>query len=57
MANEKKGIKLNGISKIYIDSKTKKDFYAVNSVSLDIEPGSFVTLLGPPAAARSLHFV
>lgn len=40
MSKEKKGIKLDGISKIYIDPKTKKDFYAVNKVSLDIEPGS-----------------
>ncbi len=52
MANEKKGIKLDGISKIYIDPKTKKDFYAVNSVSLDIEPGSFVTLLGPSGCGK-----
>ena len=53
MANEKKGIKLDGISKIYIDPKTKKDFYAVNSVSLDIEPGSFVTLLGPSGCGKT----
>ena len=49
----KKGIKLDGISKIYIDPKTKKDFYAVNSVSLDIEPGSFVTLLGPSGCGKT----
>ena len=53
MANEKMGIKLNGISKIYIDPKTKKDFYAVNSVSLDIEPGSFVTLFGPSGCGKT----
>ena len=47
MSNEKKGIRLDHISKIYVDPKTKKDFYAVKDVSLDIEPGSFVTLLGP----------
>lgn len=49
----KKGIKLDGISKIYIDPKTKKDFYAVNSVSLDIEPGSFVTLFGPSGCGKT----
>ena len=53
MSKEKKGIKLDGISKIYIDPKTKKDFYAVNKVSLDIEPGSFVTLLGPSGCGKT----
>ena len=53
MAQEKKGIKLDGISKIYIDPKTKKDFYAVDKVSLDIEPGSFVTLLGPSGCGKT----
>ncbi len=53
MAKEKKGIKLDGISKIYVDPKTKKDFYAVNKVSLDIEPGSFVTLLGPSGCGKT----
>ena len=53
MAKEKKGIKLDGISKIYIDPKTKKDFYAVDKVSLDIEPGSFVTLLGPSGCGKT----
>ena len=50
---KKKGIKLDGISKIYVDPKTKKDFYAVNKVSLDIEPGSFVTLLGPSGCGKT----
>ena len=49
---EKKGVRLEHISKIYNDPKTGKEFYAVNDVSLTIEPGSFVTLLARPAAAR-----
>ena len=44
MAKEKKGVRLEHISKIYQDPKTGKDFYAVKDTSLEIEPGSFVTL-------------
>ena len=47
MPKESKGVRLDHISKIYTDPKTGKDFYAVHDVSLDIAPGSFVTLLGP----------
>ena len=46
MAKEKKGVRLEHISKIYKDPKTGKDFYAVKDTSLEITPGSFVTLLG-----------
>ena len=57
MIKEKKGVRLEHISKIYKDPKTGKDFYAVKDVSLNIEPGSFVTLLGPLDVARQQHFV
>ncbi len=53
MAKEKKGVRLEHISKIYQDPKTKKNFYAVKDTNLEIEPGSFVTLLGPSATLCS----
>ena len=49
----KKGIKLENISKIYEDPKTKKPFYAVKDVSIDIQPGAFVTLLGPSGCGKT----
>ena len=53
MAKEKKGVRLEHISKIYQDPKTKKDFYAVKDTTLEIEPGSFVTLLGPSGCGKT----
>ena len=50
---EKKGVRLDHISKIYQDPKTGKEFYAVKDTSLTIEPGSFVTLLGPSGCGKT----
>ena len=53
MAKEKKGVRLEHISKIYKDPKTGKDFYAVKDADLEIKPGSFVTLLGPSGCGKT----
>jgi len=53
MSKEKKGVRLEHISKIYQDPKTGKDFYAVKDANLEIKPGSFVTLLGPSGCGKT----
>ena len=53
MAKEKKGVRLDHISKIYRDPKTGKEFYAVHDTSLEIAPGAFVTLLGPSGCGKT----
>jgi len=53
MEKQKKGVRLERISKIYMDPKTGKEFYAVKDTSLDIEPGTFVTLLGPSGCGKT----
>ena len=53
MEKEKKGVRLDHISKIYKDPKTGKDFYAVKDTCLEIRPGSFVTLLGPSGRGKT----
>jgi iron(III) transport system ATP-binding protein len=52
-AKEPKGVKLEHITKIYKDYKTKRTFAAVDDVNLDIQPGSFVTLLGPSGCGKT----
>ncbi|MDI9506419.1 MAG: ABC transporter ATP-binding protein [Clostridiales bacterium] len=53
MSNVKKGVRLQGVSKIYLDPKTSKPFRAVDSIDLDIKPGDFVTLLGPSGCGKT----
>ena len=53
MEKQKKGVRLEHISKIYNDPKTGKEFYAVQDTTLDIEPGTFVTLLGPSGCGKT----
>ena len=53
MSNIKKGVRLEGVSKIYLDPKTNKPFKAVDSINLNIEPGEFVTLLGPSGCGKT----
>ena len=44
MEKQKKGVRLEHISKIYNDPKTGKEFYAVQDTTLDIEPVSYTHL-------------
>ena len=53
MEKQKKGVRLEHISKIYQDPKTGKNFYAVHDTTLDIEPGTVVTLLGPSGCGKT----
>ena len=53
MSKEKKAVRFEHISKIYINPKTKKEFYAVEDVNIEIKEGEFVTLLGPSGCGKT----
>jgi len=46
-------VRLENITKIYRDPKTKKEVRAVNDINLTIEPGHFVALLGPSGCGKT----
>lgn len=53
MNKEPKGVRLTNLTKIYRDHKTGSDFAAVDDISVNIEPGSFITLLGPSGCGKT----
>ena len=53
MEKKAKGVRLEKVTKIYRDYKTKKEFAAVDKITLDIAPGSFATLLGPSGCGKT----
>ena len=53
MSNIKKGVRLENVSKIYLDPKTNTPFKAVDSINVNIKPGDFVTLLGPSGCGKT----
>lgn len=53
MSKEKKSVRLEHISKIYLNPKTKKEFYAVKDANILINEGEFVTLLGPSGCGKT----
>lgn len=53
MTDKKMNVKLDHISKLYVNPKTGKPFKAVDDATVDILPGEFVTLLGPSGCGKT----
>jgi iron(III) transport system ATP-binding protein len=53
MANAPVPLRLEKVTKIFKDPKSKSDVTAVNEADLDIAPGELVTLLGPSGCGKT----